>query len=445
LTGIPYGIIRAMLDPQDEVNARRSKMLWLLSAKRVVLDSDALDQKYNKLRALADEIGRPDAVVILNPDRKNKEKGFVVDDQLDLGQQQFNVMLESKRAIQETGGVFQQMLGDSKGGANSGIAINSLVEQGMTTLAEINDNYRFSRRMVGEKLHKQVRYEMLGKEMRVSIDRMGQKKTIILNKPVPDKRTGYMILENDISRARVRVALEDVPQTPAYKAQLLQMLGEVMKSLPPELQAIIAPHFIESTDLKDRHQIAEQMRKMLGMSDPQQMSPEEQAAAQKAAKVQETAVALELQEMQADIAKTTAETVKIRVETLQMGSEDGGQDDSALETERMNRETDQAERNSQRDIGLKRELAQVDKEKAIEIAKINAAAKKETENEKAKIAAKVKTEKPKAEKSEKAGPAKFSMRKSPDGGYVGEFDVGGSTKRFVIKKGPNGFEGQIAK
>ena len=127
-----------------------------------------------------------------------------------------------------------------------------------------------------------------------------------------------------------------------------------------------------------------------------------------------------------------------------MGSEDGGQDDSALETERMNRETDQAERNSQRDIGLKRELAQVDKEKAIEIAKINAEAKKETEHEKAKIAAK--SEKSTAEKPKKSEePAEFSMQKSPDGGYVGEFSAGGGKKRFVIKKGPNGFVGRIAR
>jgi hypothetical protein len=37
LTNVPYGLIRTMLSPQDEINARRQKLMWLLSARRVVI------------------------------------------------------------------------------------------------------------------------------------------------------------------------------------------------------------------------------------------------------------------------------------------------------------------------------------------------------------------------------------------------------------------------
>lgn len=42
-----------MLDPQDEYNARRAKLMWLLSAKRVFADSDALDENYNTIADVA--------------------------------------------------------------------------------------------------------------------------------------------------------------------------------------------------------------------------------------------------------------------------------------------------------------------------------------------------------------------------------------------------------
>ena len=40
-TGVPYGLVRRMVSPQDEVNSRLSRMYWLLSAKRVIADDDA--------------------------------------------------------------------------------------------------------------------------------------------------------------------------------------------------------------------------------------------------------------------------------------------------------------------------------------------------------------------------------------------------------------------
>src|SRR3546814_4126953 len=40
LTGVPYGLVRAMISPQDEVNARAQRMMWLLSARRTFIDNE---------------------------------------------------------------------------------------------------------------------------------------------------------------------------------------------------------------------------------------------------------------------------------------------------------------------------------------------------------------------------------------------------------------------
>ena len=126
LTGVPYGMIRSMMPLQDEYDARRRKLLWLLASKRVLIDSDALDTRYNDFSDLAREIARPDSVVVLNPSRKNLGSGIHIETDLGLASQQYEVMMECKQAIQEVACVYNAMLGRGDS-AHSGLAINSLV------------------------------------------------------------------------------------------------------------------------------------------------------------------------------------------------------------------------------------------------------------------------------------------------------------------------------
>ena len=287
LTGVPYGLVRTMMSSQDEINARRRKLLWLLSSKVVEVDSDALDTKYNDFRDLVSEIARPDAVVVTNPNRKNVA-GLRINDNTSVASQQFQVMEDAKRSLQETAGVYQAMLGDAKSGASSGIAVNSLIDQGSTTLAELTDNYRYSRRLVGEALVELIIDDLKGKEVQVVSGEGSRKKTIILNKPAVDPVTGVEYLENDISKAPVKVALEDVPTTPAYRAQMNMMISEVMKSSPPQAQAILMPYFIESTEMPKRVEIADQLRKAFGIGpDEQAPDPEKMQMQEMIAQLQE--------------------------------------------------------------------------------------------------------------------------------------------------------------
>jgi hypothetical protein len=262
LTQIPYGLIRSMRSPQDEINARLSKMMWLLSAKRVTASATAVDD----IDEVRREVARPDAFIVLSKTFNPNKDTFKVESDFQLSAQQFEVMKDASDAIQRTAGIYQAMLGDKQpGGATSGIAINSLVEQGTTTLAEINDNYRFARRLVGEMLVELIR-EDLGREPAVvNVDeKFGNKKrTITLNNPVT--KNGVQMLDNDVQRSLVKVALEDVPSTPTYRAQQLLMLTEMTKSMPPQIQAFVVPFILESSEMPHRREIADQVRKALGI------------------------------------------------------------------------------------------------------------------------------------------------------------------------------------
>lgn len=286
LSNAPYGLILGMLSPQDEINARRSKMLALMSSRRVQMDSDAVDLAYNSVQDVADEASRHDSVIVTNPNRKNAGgRGVVIDDNRDLSAQQFEVLQESKNNIHDTSGVFPPMVGDNRGGL-SGIAISSLVEQGTQTLAEINDNYSFARRKVFELLLEHVKADSLH-EHNVPVGEGRAKRSIVLNQR--DPQTGE-ITANDVAEADVKLVLEEVPSTPSYRAQESAQLAEVVKSLPPNVQAFVAPFWLESTNIRDRKKMASVLRRQLGLPEPgaeDQQDPQVQALQQQLGQFQQ--------------------------------------------------------------------------------------------------------------------------------------------------------------
>lgn len=340
-TGVPYGLIRAMISPQDEVNARRQKMLWFLGSRRIEMDADALDTEANTVDTVQQEIGRADAITVLNPNRINKQGAFTVHSNLDLSDAQFKIMAASEEAAQKVVGVFNSMLG-RESGTTSGIAINSLVEQGTTALAEINDNFRFGRRLVGERLLDEVREDLIGQAVTVMAGEAGKRKTISLNQRAVHP-SGMEILMNDVRGAKVKVALEDVQSSPAYRQQQFTMLAELTKGLPPQLQAAIAPFVMEASELQKRREMADAIRKAMGIMEPR-TPEEEQAMAKKQAEdaaMQRQAIVLDLQEREAKVNKLRAEAEKIRAEAVSGGMDD--QEHAAFEAD-LQRVRDEGER-----------------------------------------------------------------------------------------------------
>jgi hypothetical protein len=333
---VPYGIIRDLVPLQREINARRSKLQWLLAAKRVQADSDALDQNYNDFNDLADEVARPDALIVTNPNRRNGN-AVMVETDLALTAQQFNVMADAGDQMQRVAGLYNSMLGATDG-AKSGTAIQSLVDQGNGMQADILDNYRFARQLVGQRLMELIAQDLAGQEVTIMAGEDGRQKPVVINRPVIDSLTGMEYRENDVSKALFKVALADVPSTPAYRAQAMTMLAEVMKSLPPQLQAAMVPYYLESTEIPKRQEMADLARKVMGLGEEgQQPDPEKQQMMQALEQMQaqlEQAMAA-LQDKEADRAlkqrdleikaqKAQAEIANLRAETQQTRAETAG-------------------------------------------------------------------------------------------------------------------------
>jgi len=313
LTNVPYGLIRSMTSPQDEVNARKSKMLWSLNSRRTVADSDAV-LDHNRA---AEQVARPDAYIILNANRKPSST-FRVEPGGELATQQFQVMQEAKQEIAEASGIHKAMQGQQSG-ATSGIAINGLIEQGMNTLAEINDNFRYARRLVGEMLFELVKQNLCQGPGKVTIGEGSQKKVIVFNQPAMDPDTGQQIIVNNVAKVKAKIVLDDVPSTPTYRMQQLQMLTEITKSLPPQLQGFVIDFVIEATDMPKRHQLADRLRAAVGIQDPEQQkaaAAQQQQAQAMAQDMQHKTFVLDAAERAARIRKLNAEAEKVQGEAL---------------------------------------------------------------------------------------------------------------------------------
>lgn len=323
LTGVPYGIIRAMLSPQDEVNARAARMMWLLNSRRTLIDSDALDEKYNTMSDANRELGRADAFIVTNP---RAAKGNIkVESNFELSQQQFQIMQERKQAIQEAAGVYAAMMGQQSN-ASSGLAIQSLVEQGVTTLAKINDNYRLARRGVGNALLDLIKEDMTN-QAEILVDNGTVKRKVVVNIPRKDPVTGEAYKENDVQTAPVKVALSDVPSTPTYRAQQFAAFSEILKSMPPNMQALLIPFALEMSDFGKRKEMAAFLRAQLGIqADPN--SPEAQAAQQQAAEAASAQAEAAMQDAQSKIAERQARAEKLLAEAERIRREAGAAGDA---------------------------------------------------------------------------------------------------------------------
>lgn len=307
-TGAPYGLACRAIPAQDEVNFRRIKLTWLLQAKRIIKDADATNMTD---RQLADEVERPDGVITLNPQRHNKTTAadaINIQQDFQVAQQQFQVMQESMKLIQDGMGVYSAFLGQDTS-ASSGVAISNLVEQGATTLAEINDNYQFACQQVGQLLLSYLLEDLTRR----------RNYSVVVNRDDPRRRKSVTINEessngmtNDVSRLRAHIALAPIQQTPAYKSQLAERMSQVITGLPPQVQATVLDMWVELLDVPKKAEFIERIRSALGTPKaPDEMTPEEQLAAQQQQQLQAQQQDLAMREIAGKVAKLEAEAQRI--------------------------------------------------------------------------------------------------------------------------------------
>jgi hypothetical protein len=251
---------------------------------------------------------------VLDPEKLRNGGVFKVETDFQLSAQQYSALVDKRESLKNVAGIYKAFEGQNSN-ATSGRAITALVDQSTQTLAEINDNFRFARAAVGELLLGNVIEEIgqLETEVEIKSGPMAEAKTVRLNERTQDDR-----INNDVQRARLKVSLSDVPSTSSYRQQRFMLLSELGKSLPPQLQAIMLPYIIATSDEPERDSIVKDLRKALGQAvneppkTPEEAAEQEAAAQQQreAADLQRRVLDLEMREREAKVELALAETEK---------------------------------------------------------------------------------------------------------------------------------------
>lgn len=281
-TNVPYGLIRSMKPMQEEINARRAKMLWQLSAKTMIIEDDAVAD-HEKARR---ELSRPDAYLVLDSNRESLTKpgawkGYEIHEHAGLTSQQMEAYQESKRDLERVTQISapaQGRLPEDK--PLPGVALAQLIEQSTTTLAKINSNMKWARQRVGHQVLAHLIEDNRDRELPTRVKDNGVTRVVVLNQRVQPKEPGQLAYRNnDIVMVRTRIELASIPDTPTYRSMLQLQITELIKALPEELQGVLLPLWINTFDLPNADQIAEEVRKKLGLGppvDPEDMDENDQ-------------------------------------------------------------------------------------------------------------------------------------------------------------------------
>lgn len=350
----PYGLIDGMIAPQDDYNDRRHRIQWMLKARQMFIDNDAVDPKFNTIAEVADAINRPDLVAVLNANRRNKDKGIRVESLLQVQKEQFGLLDQDELLIQKSAGRYASQLGDAQ--VESGVANQLLVEQGEQAMGEMNDNYTYGRRQSFEQLVGLIVEDHMQPNMAVPVGQGKSRRTVVLNtwvaKPQTDPQTGQPVMQpavdpatgqpvagpdgqpamqpvmdppmptNMVSDAEIRTGLSEVPNTAAYRQQLQTQLKEVITALSGNAPAlnIVTPAYIESTNLANRQEVADDFRRAVGLPPTgdkaarQRWEAEQAAGAAKAAQASEEKILSEVDDKEASARLKNAQAKKVELE-----------------------------------------------------------------------------------------------------------------------------------
>lgn len=262
-TGLYYGLIRRMMAGQDQINAGLTKMFYLMAQSMVIGDEDAFAIDLDEV---AERIGMKNAMIPLNPNRINRnQKPEVVTDR-QLAAQHFQALQEAQQTLGPNAGVHNAYQGVGMD-QQSGVAINSLVEQSTVGLAKLNARYGRGRQKVLELLLANEIERMSGREFAQVIEVDRKQKTVYFNHPEIDPETETETLTNDLTRLRTRVELADAPATATFKQQMATGLMSLAETLPDQLKALLIPALVRAGDLPDREEIAQMFEQHMGVGE----------------------------------------------------------------------------------------------------------------------------------------------------------------------------------
>lgn len=268
-----YGFIERLIDPQDEINHRRSKALYLLSSAQVITEPGAVKDK----EAASRELRKAQGWIEVSPNKR-----FDVDRNIEMGQAQLAFYQEAK-AEMDSVGVNPELAGRTDT-AISGRAFQARQQGGLTELAHIYSRHSEWKRRVYRQIWARIKqYWTAQKWVRVT-DNDDAMRWVGLNIPVTlaermiEQRTGMDLAQirrqygqelqqyiqqrpdlgaivevrNEVAELDVDIVIEEAPDTITIQQEQFETLADVLRAgLPPEYTRAL----IELSQMRDKRRV----------------------------------------------------------------------------------------------------------------------------------------------------------------------------------------------
>lgn len=240
-----YGIVRAMIGPQDEINKRRSKALHLLSVRQSMGEEGAVDD----VDLMKAELAKPDGHVRVNPGFKFEmiEQNAQIAGNIEL-------MQEAKQSI-ESIGPNASLMGDGPDAA-SGKAIRLNQQAGQMSMARMTDRHKHLKKRVYKGIWSLIRqYKRAPWWVRVTDDEKNVK-FVGFNRPVTMAED---LLEQSIKQGKpedqARAEIDQMLQADPQTAQQLQQIVRIA-NVPADMSLDITIEEVPDTSNMQEEQFA---------------------------------------------------------------------------------------------------------------------------------------------------------------------------------------------
>ena len=328
-----YGVVKDMLDPQDEINARRRRLLHSLTSRQTMGIKGAVS-----VTTLKAEMAKPDGHIEVNPD--------VLDAARELGMRPFDVvpnndqvagqfsLLQHATAEIDLMGANSGLAGKEQG-SDSGRAIMARQQGGLIEIAPLTDGLSdFTRRIYrhiwmrirqfwkAEKWvrvtddERNVRFVGLNAPitLRQQLEQMPEQQVVAIARQMGltpnDPRLQMPVgVQNPVEQIDVDIMIEEVPDTVTLEGETFQQVVNIATSVPgavpPDVLIELAPGL--KRDVKD---------KLLEHIQQQQASQAQQGQQQQA--MQGQMMQIEAQKKQSEAEKNASLAAKTNVEAQRL-------------------------------------------------------------------------------------------------------------------------------
>lgn len=244
--GEPYSMVRMLIDPQTEINKRRSKALHLLSTNQIVFEQGSIKDKDE----LAREMNKPDGQI----EYHKKGDAPQILKNVEVATTQITLLAESKQAITRISGVGEDSLNRATE-IRSGVGLQRKQAQtDIILLGKIFDNLRRSRKMIGRLMYELIKQYYTEEKAFQITDDLGKAKTFKLT-------SGDIEI---IKEGTYDIIIEEMPDTTTIQDEQFRMTTDILRSLnlPPNYAMAMLPMVIQLSQIRNKDAILEQVAQL---------------------------------------------------------------------------------------------------------------------------------------------------------------------------------------